>query len=66
MVGLAIKVLSVVAGIWAAFASYPYLNAHVVALLAFLAAIAVGILVGAVTWYILNWIFSEVSGRPIK
>lgn len=64
MVGVAIKVLAVVAGIWAAFASYPYLNLHVVALLAFFAAIAVGILTGAVVWYVLNWIFGEVSTRP--
>lgn len=66
MVGIAIKILSVVAGIWAAFASYPYLNLHVVALLAFLAAIAVGILAGAVVWYILNWMFGSVPNRPLR
>lgn len=64
MVGVAIKILSVVGGIWAAFASYPYLNTHVIALLAFFAAIAIGILSGAVIWYILSWIFGEVSKRP--
>lgn len=64
MVGIAIKILSVVGGIWAAFASYPYLNAHVVALLAFLAAIAVGILAGAIVWYVLNWLFGAVDTRP--
>lgn len=63
MIGIAIKLLAIVAGIWAGFASYPYLNIHVVALLAFIAAIAVGILAGAVAWYVLNWIFSEVSNR---
>lgn len=64
MVEIAIKILAVVAGVWAAFASYPYLNLHVVAFLAVLAAIAVGILVGAVVWYVLNWIFGSISGRP--
>lgn len=62
MVSIAIKILSVVGGIWAAFASYPYLKLHVViAVLAFFAAIAIGILSGAVIWYILSWIFGEVS-----
>lgn len=59
MVSVAIKILSVIAGIWAAFASYPYLNAHVVALLAFFGAIAVGILAGAALYYVLTWIFGE-------
>lgn len=66
MIGLAIKILSVVAGIWAAFASYPYLNQHVVALLAVVAAIAVGILAGAVVLYVLTWIFGEATGRPLR
>lgn len=64
MISIAIKLLSIVAGVWAAFASYPYLDLHVVALLAFVAAIAVGILAGAVVYYVLNWLFNEVSGRP--
>jgi hypothetical protein len=64
MVSIAIKILAVVGGIWAAFVSYPYLNQHVVALLAFVAAIAVGILAGAIVWYVLNWIFTGVTGRP--
>lgn len=64
MVGVAIKILAVVGGIWAAFASYPELNLHVVALLAFFAAIAVGILVGAVVYYVLTWIFNEFNTRP--
>jgi phage shock protein PspC (stress-responsive transcriptional regulator) len=61
MVSIAIKLLSVVAGIWAAFASYPYLNLHVVAILAVVAAIAVGILSGVLVWYLLSWIFGEIS-----
>ena len=65
MVDIAIKILSVVGGIWAAFASYPYLNKYVLAVLAFVAAIAVGILSGAVVWYILSWIFGEVSKRRL-
>lgn len=64
MIDIAIKILSIVAGIWAAFASYPYLNAHVVALLAFFAAIAVGILVGAAVLWVLTWIFGQANTRP--
>lgn len=64
MVSIAIKVLAVIGGIWAAFASYPYLNAHVVALLAFLGAIAVGVLAGAALWYALTWIFSGIDTNP--
>lgn len=64
MVGIAIKILAVVGGIWAAFASYPTLNLHVVAPLALVAAIAVGILVGALVWWVLTWIFGEVTHRP--
>lgn len=64
MVGLAIKILAVVGGIWAAFASYPTINAHVIAPLALIAAIAVGILAGAVVWYVLSWIFGGTEPRP--
>lgn len=64
MVEIAIKLLALVAGIWAAFASYPYLNLHVVALLAFVAAIAVGILTGVAVLYVLSWIFGKITNTP--
>lgn len=63
MISIAIKILAIVTGIWSAFASYGYLNLHLVALLAFIAAIAVGVLAGAVAWYILEWIFTDLSKR---
>jgi len=61
MVELAIKILSVLAGIYAAFASYPQLNLHLLALLALLGAIAIGIIVGAVVYYILSWLLSTIK-----
>lgn len=64
MVNIAIKFLSVVAGIWAAFASYPYINTHVVALLAVLAAVAVGVLVGAAVYYLLTWVLNGFELPP--
>lgn len=64
MVDLAIKILAVIAGIWAAFASYPELNAHVLAVLALLGAVAVGILAGYLVYLILSWLFGGLNLRP--
>lgn len=65
MVSLAIKVLSVIAGIIAGVASYPYLNKYVIALLAFVGAIAVGIIAGALFYTAAKWVLAEVNAdRP--
>lgn len=61
MVEVAVKIISVLVGVWAAFASYPELNEHLLALLALVGATAVGILAGALTNYVLNWMFGEVK-----
>ena len=61
MVDLAIKVLAVIGGIVAGFASYPYLNGYVLALLAFLGAVAVGIIAGALIYYALNWLLASIK-----
>lgn len=63
MVNVAIKVLSVIAGIWCAFASYPWLNLHVMAVPALLGAVAVGILAGAAFYAGANWIMAELNTK---
>ena len=66
MVSIAIKILSVIVGIWAAFASYPWLNLHVVAVLALFGAVAVGILAGAAFYAVCNWVLGELNtGRRV-
>ena len=61
MVELAIKILSVIAGLVAAFASYPWFTTFVMAFIAFLGAIAIGIIVGALVYYLLGWLLSTLN-----
>lgn len=61
MVDLAIKILSVLAGIWAAFASYPWLSENLVDVLALIGAIAVGVLAGALFYALANWVFANLK-----
>lgn len=64
MIDLAIKILAVVGGIWAAFASYPYLNDHVFLILAIVGAAALGVLAGALIYMVLIWVFGGLNLRP--
>ena len=57
----AIKILAVVAGVAAAFALYPVLNAYVLAVLAFAGAVAGGIIAGVLVARILSWVFDETD-----
>ena len=59
MVGLAIKILAVIAGIVAAFASYPWFTAYVIGIIAFFGALATGIIVGAFVYYVLEWLINN-------
>lgn len=63
MVNLAITVLSVLAGIWAAVASYSELNEHLLAVLALIGCVAVGIIVGALFYAVATWLFGELNTK---
>lgn len=64
MVELAIKVLAVIAGIVGGVASYPYLDEYIPGLIAFIGAVAVGIIVGALAYYGLVWLLGNIKNQP--
>lgn len=61
MVEVAVKVLAVIVGFVAGVWAYPYLNEVVFALLAFVGAVAVGVVVGALALYFFNWLLGTVK-----
>lgn len=60
---LAIKILAVVLGIAAAFAVYPWLDVYLVAVLAFIGAIAAGVIAGIAVDRILRYVFAKQLRR---
>lgn len=60
MADVAIKVLAFIAGLVAAVWSFPYLNGYVFAVLAFLGAVAVGVLVGLLVDRGLRYLFGSL------
>lgn len=62
MVDLATKILTILAGLWVAVASYPELETQFESsFLAFLGAVSLGILAGALFYAVVTWL---LHNRP--